>query len=502
MNMKSKNAILRLFALLMVVLMLSAAMVSCWKKDEKPEDSKQSSDISDIVDSGSDGDESTYVPMAIKEDFDGYVLTALTRSGTWESNDITAPVVGDVLSQATYMRNATLEKKYNFKIREDKTSGFGEVASIQGSSGQHQYDLWSFNLNEADNFAEQGYCYDLNSISGLNLEAPYYDQSLNKQGSFAGKLFFTVGDMTYLDNLVTTCIVVNHGMWDELKLNDKYGKSIYKMVDDGEWTFEVFTTVVKDARYDLDGNGIYDITDRWGFNYVSTRLLSFNIGFGNEFLTKDIDDVHMLNNSQKQLDDVETIADVIGNRNPYVWFGGAYDGSNAFKEERQLLDETWVRDLIHLVKSSIDYGIVPHPKANEDQEEYYNYITCYATNHITIPVTVAKGDHLDTVANIIELTSYESKRVVSPQLESYIFDGRLYNHVEDRGMLELIFKNRKYELCHLWSTGHIYTAVCNIAHSDYEVGSTFKGLEDAVATDVKARLEVIQKNADITDASK
>ena len=46
-------------------------------------------------------------------------------------------------------------------------------------------------------------------------------------------------------------------------------KRQYKLVAEGKWTFDVFYDMIKQGLLDLDGNGEYNMKDRYGLLTLS-----------------------------------------------------------------------------------------------------------------------------------------------------------------------------------------------------------------------------------------
>ena len=476
----------RILTLLLTLVLLLGVLCSC--KSNVP-DVEDTSELF-VSTNESETNDNSEAPIAIMDDFGGYNFTVLTRKGSWESNDITASATGNSLDQAVFTRNETLSSKYNFKIVEIKDNKWVETAKIQGESGVHSYDMWSFRMNDMPALAQSGYMLNLNEVSGLNLDASYYDQSLRKQGSFANHLFFLNGDMMYMDDCATGGFFVNHTVWSTYKLTEKYGKDIYQIVKDGQWTLETLEQCCKVVSHDETGDGIMNEKDVWGFSCDGWLTLSMNIGIGNELLQKDQSDVFTLNNSEKQLNDMQTLIEFLTSANvaPFDYTKSA----TIFNDDRQLFRESQLTNLPALSQTNVDYGVLPYPKHDAvDQTAYYSFVSTYGANAITIPSTVPD---VDKVANIIELISYESQQIVTPQFNKYLFDGRVTQRVEDSEMLDLIFSNRKYEICYLWSTGGLYTSMQALLSTEgADIASTFKSLETSVSESVARKLERIEQ---------
>ena len=222
----------RIVCLLLLLCILIPTFVSCG--DESNED--KGTVVEGTIDPNA--------PTPYMDDFGGFDFRVLSRNEEWvKSDDITGKMDGSTLSRATFKRNIMLQEQYNFNIVEFREDDWVSVAEKAATSGDNVYEMWSFKMNDTAPLAVKGYLYDLNGVEGLNLDAQYYDQLAREQASVANRLFFLTGDMLYRDDLSAMCFCINMNLWDNHNLSNIYGKDIYQLVNDGEWTFSAFEKI-------------------------------------------------------------------------------------------------------------------------------------------------------------------------------------------------------------------------------------------------------------------
>lgn len=384
-----------------------------------------------------------------------------------------------------------LEQKYNFVIIETKDKNWNTTAQTLGGTGEHQYDMWSFKMADMPSHGQEGFIHNLNELDGINLDASYYDQTTRKSVSFANYLFFITGDMLYMDDLGVSCVLYHPTIWDTLNSDDVYGKDIYTLVKDGEWTFEVFTTLAKRASADANGDGIYDNkNDNWGCGYANGDIFTLAIGLGSQVIEKDADDVFYLNMGAKLQNDLSRIFE--------------FFNSQACIKDGTYIDETHLFQLCQLAngagptsnirKAGIEYGIVPVPMSDEGQDGYRSYVSAYAANCIAIPTTI-RNDDIDKICNIIELISYESQKTLTPKFSEYLFYN-LIQHAADTEMVEILMETKTYENAYVWSTGGIYSTLIELNLADGSgIASAFEKSKEAVTNSVERKLQRIRQLA-------
>lgn len=451
------------------------------------------------TESGVDTDEPVDVfdpesaPTPYMEDFGEYEFRVLSRNANetyWAGNDICGDASGNALDKAVFTRNELVGQKYNFYVFEFQSEDWIATAQATGmTGGKDAYDMWAFKMNDMPSLAQEGYMWDLRDVEYIRLNAAYYDQSLRKSASFANHEFFLTGDLVYMDELATECIVFNPDMWNSFNMELTFGKTPYEIVDDGEWTIEKFTEMVKITTFDRDGNDVMDRTDWWGFCWENSNILGLNIGMGNELLTKDEDDIFILDVKEKQITDLEKIIELFnaGYSVGRDWTEDVFDMGNQFCTIRG------IKYLADYTALGLNFGVLPFFKSSVEQKNYYAFISTYGSNAVNITTTAQDPNK---VASIIELLSYQSRKTVSPTFNNYIFGGRILQHEEDTRMLELVFANRRYELCYLWSTGSLYSTMITLNDAQATgIASTIASCKGAVEASVARKLERLQNLA-------
>ncbi len=491
----------RAICLIVGCLLLLPALAACRRGETPPDDGTQGGTSTGGTPSGSEttgggdteepGGDPNAVPQPIMEDFDGFEFRVLTRgSGQWTSEDIAGDMTGTNVDQAVFNRNEKLMSQYNFVIKETKDANWTDTARVLGAAEEDAYEMWSFRMNDMPSFGQEGYLYNLNEVDGLNLDAVYYDQNNREMGSFNHYLFFLTGDLLYMDDMATQIITFNRTLFTDFLLEDVYGKDLYDLVRDHEWTLEVMQEFCRLATRDSNGDDVLNPEDDYfGFSYENANILGFNISCGNLLLQKNEEDIFVLEVEPKMVDDLQRIMSFLN---------AGYSAGVGYEESRwlygkQLFYPQWTNGLIAAKAAGMNFGVVPMPLGSTEQEEYRGMITTYGSNCITICSTV-QGEDLDKTANIIELLSYESRQTVVPELEEYLLGGRVVNEAADAEMLQIALAGKTYELCYLWSTGSLYSTMIALNNADgIGIASSLAGCQDAVKASVQRKLDRLNK---------
>ena len=433
----------RISCCVLATLMLLLPLSACSSKDNDQTD--KTVERTEVVTETNDG---VVAPTPYMDDFQGFECRFVSDAGAFESDDITGTLTGSVLSKATYGRNMALEEKYHFVITEKRGGATGD-AQRNGAAGEHVFDVYALRMNQTPQVFLSGYICNLNDVKWFNLDAPYFDQSVREQATFANRLFFLTGDMLYMDDMTTYALWFNSQTWSDLHLTSIYGKDLYTLVRDNEWTFEKYKLLCEKATFEKDGEQGITSNDHIGSVYSRSDVFVHSVAMNNDVLTKDSEDILTLNNSSKVIEDLMRICELFSSSS----FENIHNDREVFMSGHSLFQTWHLMTAPTFLEKGVDFGIVPHPMADDGQESYRSFVYSYGANTLTIPTTAPDKDK---IANIIELISYESMTTLKPAFEEYIFGGRIVNHADDLEMLKILMSNKKVELAYMWKPGDFY----------------------------------------------
>ena len=473
MSFKQNLGVLRVFCVALALLMLAGCLLSC-DLGKKPEET-----------SGTTEDPNQEVEL---EDFGEYVLRAVIAQPDY-TESLEGSLTGDVLQQATYARTANVTLDHNFTVTSIRNADPKTAFQTSVDSGRDDYDIFGGGANGIPDLAIMGYLWDLYEVRDLNLDASYYDQSTKVQGSFAGRLFGVSGDLLTGDELNTFCLVFNHSLLrDVIRFEETYGKTLYQVILDGEWTLALMEELCANATKDLNGDGVMDSKDRWGFHHSSADILAMNISMGNNLFLKNEDDVFELNLTEKQLGD---LTNIIKFYNSESCIGHTYKAS-VFPKGQQLFGMHMVGDHTLLKDSDVDFGYAPFPKANKEQTNYYSFTSTYGPMNINIARTVPDEN---MVARMIELLSIESQTTLTPVLYDYLLSSRTVERPEDVKMVEIILNGKTYELSYMWRNSGVYESFKTMCPANNtNIKSAMEGWQEATEAAIDEMLRMLKQN--------
>ncbi len=354
---------------------------------------------------------------------------------------------GDIINESVYNRNRMAEEKLDISITSERLCGWTEIPEgirTLVESGDDPYDAYSICVWFAFQSSLNGYLTELGTIKTLDLTKNWWDQEtlgMHRLGSQS--IYFVNGDINFLDDYGTTCFFFNKNLAEEYNLPD-----MYELVRNGEWTYDQLYSISAQVSKDVDGDGKYTASDIYGLSENGGFLTRMFSAAGENLVVIDKEGNASINTSERiqsiaekvleQLCGMQTVSTVIRGRS------GFEDNADMFTNGQVLLYSGHVGD-IDTFRTSMDYdfGIIPMPKFEAEQEKYYTmYSTAWATSYC-VPVT---NTELDKTGYILDVMGYFSHDTI---YEAVIEKNVLVKAVRDNDsaeMLDLLFNNRFLEL--------------------------------------------------------
>ncbi len=438
----------RFIALILVALTLCVLLASC----NDPTDDTSKSDVS------VEEKEELFANLP-DVNYEGATFTIYVEGDTLEryKSIEVMPLEGapELITEAVLERNALVEKQFGVEIKELRTATSTEmVTNIEAeiATGGSTYDAVMAYLPNAGTLAAGGALYDLNEFETLNLDEDYWDTTAVKSLSVAGKTFFVVGDMNLLAYDCTHCIVFNKDVVEENSLDNPYD-----LVYDGEWTMDKLLEMSKVVTVE-NGDGKWDLDDTWGFLINNNYATSLYFGAGETLTTKNVDDIPIIavegDRAATVFGKIFNICndDKVTRIEDYVdAYADVYTkASESIASKKALFRSMAVVDIQELGNYECNFGIIPTPKFNEDQDDYYSYVSVIYASSATIPIT-AKDPEMSAV--ILDAMCQASTNTVKTNYYDKMLSYRKLQDDDGVAMLDMIFDNRVFDLAAVYNWG-------------------------------------------------
>ena len=390
-------------------------------------DTPVTSDIQGVSDPDSDGETTTaklYVEDSLPADldFDGGDVNILSRDiipfnyemGVENAN-------GEIINDAIYERNRNVEERLNVNINVYPTivgNGVNEIKKFV-MAGDSTYSVFTgYAAYMMEPVLSQAF-YNLHDVEYLDFDKPWWVSNLNEVMTVYDMLFFTAGDITLSMIQYEGCIFYNQNMYAEHNITD----NIYELVTQGKWTIDKLIELSKHVSGDLNGDGVYDKNDLYGFSQADSVLIfAMGRGAGLKFTQKDaagFPEIVMDNPQTYTI--IDKVNNLFTNESSYVVLYKKDEPGNSEEQNVQLTQKMFINDQVLFYTGHIldmeafrdmqsDYGIVPMPKYDEAQA---NYVTNSRDSYSMVAIPVTCPD-FDMTGAVLEAMASESYRTVTP----------------------------------------------------------------------------------------
>ena len=346
--------------------------------------------------------------------------------------------LAETISNATYNRNLAIMDKYGVEIDSLVTLN-GEIAntfSTAADSGDKICDVLHANGTTTMSLANKGYLRDMNTLENINYDNPWWMGMVMDTSSIAGKNAFAIGDTNIHAFTAVSAVYFNKQLVVDLGLD-----SIYGLVNDGKWTIDKMYEYCQAAVSELDGDNVMTKEDRFGLIFNAYAWAPFFYGSGQTIVEKDTNDAPVLNlQSETIVNILSKVVDFLADDKVQAcssWI--TMDGSmeQGFQSGHSLFYIQLMYTTMGLRQGDLEFGIVPVPKYEESQDDYYSYIH-NKSSYTAVPKI---NQDLEMTGILLEDMAYHSYKIVRPDFFDIMLDGKVARDAESAEMLDIVYKN-------------------------------------------------------------
>ena len=376
--------------------------------------------------------------------FNGYVFRSITRSGNimLEVEEMT----GEIINDAQFERNRRIEERFNIVFSERMIPSDQFAIPMRNSllAGDRAYDVMVIRGPNAFDFAAEGLLRPFTDLPHVDLSKPYWDAWLTAQWSVANRIFFAAGAYDTALTGSTASLLFNKQLAADLGL-----ESPFNVVREGRWTLDKFGEMARAAVLDLDGDGAMTASDRHGF-VASTRQFqpAMWIGLGVTSIAFDSDDLPYLSATGPAFINAWfRMVDVLIDGG--AWFSAPNPNPHPdplsqeiFRDGRAMFMHSGLGGIEALRDMELDFGILPYPKLNEQQENHYSSLVWIEI--LSVPI-YADEDDLYRTSVILEALASDSYRNILPLYTDLVLRTRHARDDESEEMIDIILGNRVFD---------------------------------------------------------
>ena len=441
--MKKSNRAFLLTAIVIFSLFIIVAVTSCTNK--KP-DSASNTNTADNITGGNNGEESaqekSIFDILPKNNFNGdkfVIYIPPNNDSPVDKGTFAEELTGEVFNDAVYNRNLKVENEYNVKIKPvygvQWDSTFGDLKKDVAAGDLRADVYFTHSYLGVASIASSGFLREWTAVPQLDFAKPWWNQSIIKNLSIANRTFYISGSMSIQD---TTVLTFNKTMLQELGLENPY-----TLVREGKWTLDKLNELAVAATADLNGDGKYKANDdRFGLEFgISWQTPSFM--FACDEITVTLDEngypaVTMTN--QKKIDMFDKVYTLLRDGNKTNCYFGNFPAIG-IDSGRVLFCQYTLFICEPLRAAEVDYGILPMPKYDENQEKY---ISNSWTGIYGLPVIIP-DERLAIIGTVMEAMSALGHKDVIPVYYDILLKEKISRDDDSRDMLDIILNGMVYD---------------------------------------------------------
>ena len=408
----------------------------------------------------------------------------------------------DIVYTAIYERNLMVEAWLNMELNFEPTeTEYWSDASKEITDKIFMDDGTLDAVVAASNTIIQNKLYfdfiDLSNTMYMELDQPWWNEKAIKEVSIDGRILqFLCGDI--LLSSITGCgaIFYNKRLYNELN-PDKGPDYLYTMVQDKQWTLDQFHYITNKSYVDRDGDQKASEGDIYAYQLFryAEPIHYFANSAQVEYYKRDKGGFPYITiNQPKATEFTEKLYKILyENKGANLYYpnqiGKELEHPHDFADGRILFNLTTLGAALGEFMRAMedDYGIIPYPLWDEDQEDYVTMIANGAA-FVCVPRTVTKSgyDRLDDIVSpTLEAMAIEAYRSVTETFYELALKGAYTRDDVAADMVDMIYKNSTKNFLYeygssLGGVGSIFSTLMSKQSKDFS--STYAGIGEASKT--------------------
>ena len=483
------KTLMKLISSMLLLIILLSLFISCADDTVKTADTQAAGD--NTGEKSEDTAPAQLQPDVPETDFGGYKFRIMTRDAQhekWQTIDVYSEGAnGDPINDAVYERNRMLEEEFNVVVTSVPVFNPGTEIKKYILANDDVVDVVTESLGGVglSTLSVENLLADYNDVDYINYNQPWWDTNLIEGFSIKNKVYYLTGDISIMDNYGTWAICFNKDMAADHNLPNPY-----ELVENGTWTYDAMFDMMKPIPKDLDGNGVVDDTDQFGFIGESFNMYALLAGAGTKITTKNNDDLPELTIfTERNMSALDKVAMLMTDKSMTLLSDnvtGKYTSifneciNKNFGEGKVLF---WMGSMYVigvLRQYDVNFGLLPAPKYDEQQENYYGTFSNSNCTAYSIPIT---NPDYNRTGLLLEAMAAYSMYTLTPAYNETTLIGKSFRDSESEAMLGLIFSSRLYDLGTIYGWGEMFNTIRQMAtNTTINFASQYASLEVSAQT--------------------
>ncbi len=487
-----KQEFLRVFSLILACALLFAACSTATEPagtgTEEPQSALSDADPAASAETESEAEAEEGLRHDMKDDvpdldFGGAEFRSIAQDQSGRciySEELT----GEALNDTVYANMLGIEERFNVDVTEPYGIGYNDISTTVANcvkAGDNAYELVLGQMETSGADALRGIYLNWHTIPYIDFDKPWWPKDITEVATVNGKMYVTVSDLSLYYAEQTWTIV-----YDKVAAGSYNVADLYETVRQGEWTIDRLLSVTGSIYTDLNGNGERDGDDYYGFCSAMNGCLlaAYLYGFDQRLASVSEDgQIEMLLETDKAASVFEALHKLhYESEGTLVPKSGTGNGDiyKPFVEGHALFCPIQFQYIEKVLREyENDFGVLPLPKWDENQSEYYSLCDA-GTNIMAIPTT---AENTDMIGAVVEAYSGDGWRTVLPTYYDVTLGAKAARDVESKEMMDLILANRIMDFAYLYDgwNGWVFKL------------AAFIETDGAFASKYKSNAKVVQK---------
>ena len=353
-------------------------------------------------------------------------------------------LTSEPLSDSIYNRNMYVMDRLNCAIENDVATAaeITQKFDILFNADEDVYQVIGHEAAPTVSLSLDGYFHDLTALETdyIDFEAPWWSQQFFEATGVNDKIMVLAGALSLSMTRSIHATYFNKRIAEEQNV-----ENLYEVVNDGRWTIDYQIEVTSGMYRDVNGNDEHDLDDSYGFCspfYWSSD--SYWSAFDIDILSKNNDgEFEFVLNTEKAYDGLIKVLKLCYS-----------DAAYSYVESTKQTDDLFTSGRVFMITQKLacaeapgyrnmqdDYGILPMPKYDKKQSEYYSMpFEIFQT--YSIPKTVIQPE---MVTAVLEALCAETWRKVIPTYSEMVLKGKYLSDPQSRTMFDKVIGSVKID---------------------------------------------------------
>ena len=395
---------------------------------------------------------------------------------------------GDIVNDALFRRDRLIDEKYNIEIKYTIIDDENALLTRSRSAISAGDDLFDFGMDNliiyTAGLAQLGLLFDFNGMPNVDLDKEWWSQYARRDLTINGRFFFPTGDISARYPGSQYLMLFNKKLLADLGLDYPY-----QTILEGNWTLDALFDLTKHGTFDLNGDGVLNKDDdRFGCFVETIGGVSFlHAGGGRLTTIVDGDPVFDVRN-ERTVALIDRLAEAWTEPDQIYYPQGynVYDEVAVFKDDRALFAAMTGTNAGLFRDMESEFGIVPLPKFDVSQQEYYSYCQPWGSAAVNVPITV---QNIERAGTIIEAMAAAGRYTSTIAVYDVTFKIKYAHDEESSQMLDIITGGSVYDFAHIYNWGGAYDAFNTAIARGESYLTRFDAIEDRANSAMERTIE-------------